>query len=234
MSEPDQPATLLQPAPPSPPFDEASCDTLLSTTRSVRRALDLERPVPRDVVEDCLRLALQAPNGANRQNWRWLLITDPRRRAQVAEIYRRAFYARHGAEPAPGIGREASVLAECLHRVPVLVLPCLQTGRPLPAGNQAGVWTSLLPAAWSYALAARSRGLGTTLTTCHLDLEEELAQLLGLPEHVYQGPLIPTAYTTRLDFGPGRRRRLEEVLHVDGWQERTAGPDAATAAGAGR
>jgi nitroreductase len=205
-------------APAPADLDTDCCDTLLSTTRSVRRSMDLDRPVPRSVIEDCLRLALQAPNGLNRQNWRWLLITDPQRREQVAEIYRRAFHARfEAAETTDGVLRDARLLAERLHRVPVLVLPCLQLGRPLPAGNQAGVWASLLPAVWSFSLAARSRGLGTTLATCHLDLESELAHLLGLPEHVYQGPLIAAAYTTRQKFGPGRRRPLEEVLHRDGW-----------------
>lgn len=205
-----------------PGLDTEVCDLLLSSTRSVRRALDLERPVPQDVVEDCIRLALQAPNGANRQDWRWILIRDLRLREQVAEIYRKAFHARYGDMPAQnGVLRDAGEFADRLHRVPVLVLPCLQTGRPLPAGNQAGVWTSLLPAAWSYALAARSRGLGTTLTTVHLGSEAEMADLLGLPEHVHQGPLIPTAYTLRTEFGPGPRRPLEEVLHVDGWQARS-------------
>ncbi|WP_323747930.1 nitroreductase family protein [Catenulispora rubra] len=210
-----------------PGLDADVCDTLLSTTRSVRRALDLERPVPREVVEDCIRLALQAPNGANRQDWRWILICDPKRREQVAEIYRKAFHGRYGDTGAENsVLRDAGELADRLHRVPVLVLPCLQTGKPLPAGNQAGVWTSLLPAAWSYALAARSRGLGTTLTTVHLGLEAEMAELLGLPEYVHQGPLIPTAYTLRTTFGPGRRRPLKEVLHVDGWQ-----PEPVTTAG---
>ncbi|MEY9854837.1 nitroreductase [Catenulispora sp. GAS73] len=210
-----------------PWLDADVCDTLLSTTRSVRRGLDLERPVPRAVVEDCIRLALQAPNGANRQDWRWILIRDPKRREQVAEIYRKAFHGRYGDTTAEsGVLRDAGELADRLHRVPVLVLPCLQTGKPLPAGNQAGVWTSLLPAAWSYALAARSRGLGTTLTTVHLGLEAEMAELLSLPEHVHQGPLIPTAYALKTTFGPGRRRPLKEVLHVDGWQ-----PEPVTAAG---
>jgi nitroreductase len=207
-------------APPRQPAT-ADLDALLTGTRSVRRALDLDRPVPRELVEDCLRIALQAPNGANRQQWRWLLITDPRRREQVADVYRRAFLARNGAAPAAGMQRDAALLAERMHRVPVLLLPCLELDRALPTGNQAGVWTSLLPAAWSFALAARARGLGTTFTTCHLDLEAEMAGLLGLPEHVYQGPLIPTAYTLRRDFGPGPRRPLEEVLHMDGWRDGT-------------
>lgn len=209
-----------------PGLDADVCDRLLNTTRSVRRGLDLERPVPAAVIEDCIRVALQAPNGANRQDWRWILITDPERRGQVAEIYRRAFHGRYGQTPPEGgVLRDASDLAERLHRVPVLVLACLQTGKPLPEGNQAGVWTSLLPAAWSYALAARGRGLGTTLTTVHLSLEAEMAALLGLPEHVHQGPLIPTAYTLRQSFGPGLRRPLKEVLHVDGWQPEIETPD---------
>lgn len=211
-------------------LDAEVCDTLLTTTRSVRRALDLERPVPRAIVEGCIRVALQAPNGANRQDWRWILITDSTRREQVAEVYRKAFRARYGDTPAnSGVLRDAGELADRLHRVPVLVLACLQTGKPLPEGNQAGVWSSLLPAAWSYALAARSRGLATTLTTIHLGLEAEMADLLGLPEHVHQGPLIPTAYSLRTGFRPGRRRPLEEVLHVDGWQEPEIVPTAGEA-----
>jgi nitroreductase len=103
--------------------------------------------------------------------------------------------------------------------VPVLVIPCLEVadGR-LPAGNQAGLWASLLPAAWSYALAARSRGLVTAWTAVHLDREREVADLLGLPPTVRQGALLPTAHPLRGTFRPGPRLPLEQVLHHDGWQ----------------
>ncbi|WP_112471182.1 nitroreductase family protein [Streptomyces triticisoli] len=205
-----------------------TCEELLTTTRTVRNGLDLEREVDAELVKDCLRVALQAPNGNNRQNWRWLLLTDPGLRAGLAEVYRAAFHDRNAAalrrpdelpEATRSVLTGARRLAERLHRVPVLVIPCLQLpdGR-LPPGNQAGLWASLLPAAWSYALAARSRGLVTAWTAVHLDREQEVADLLGLPPTVRQGALLPTAYPLRTAFRPGPRRPLEEVLHHDGWQ----------------
>lgn len=201
---------------------------LLSSTRTVRRQLDLAREVDPAIVKDCLRLALQAPNGANRQHWRWIVLADPGRRAEVSDVYRRAFYRRHGSaldQPAgaDAAGRRiltgARYLAENLHRVPVLVIPCLQLDSArLPAGNQAGTWASLLPAVWSYMLAARIHGLATALTTVHLDSEQEVAELLGLPPTVHQGCLLATAHSRKATFRPARRRPLEEVLHIDGWQ----------------
>lgn len=205
-----------------------SIDELLTTTRSVRRGLDLEREVDPELVEDCLRIALQAPNGNNRQNWRWIMLTSRRVRADVAEVYRAAFYDRNAAaldrlDDLPEATRSVLVaargLAERLHRVPVLVIPCIELpdGR-LPEGNQAGLWASLLPAAWSYALAARSRGLVTAWTAVHLDREQEVADLLGLPPSVRQGALLPTAYPLRSTFRPGPRLPLKTVLHHNGWQ----------------
>ncbi|MFF3614946.1 nitroreductase family protein [Streptomyces sp. NPDC002580] len=205
-----------------------SCEELLTTTRCVRRGLDLDRAVDPELVKDCLRVALQAPSGNNRQNWRWILLTDPKIRADVAEVYRAAFHDRHAARPerptAPsGAARtvitDARALADRLHRVPVLVIPCLEVpDGELPTGNQAGLWGSLLPAAWNYALAARSRGLVTAWTSVHLDREREVADLLGLPPTVRQGALLPTAHPLRPTFRPGPRLPLERVLHHDGWQ----------------
>ncbi|MGW3360283.1 nitroreductase family protein [Streptomyces bungoensis] len=201
---------------------------LLTTTRCVRRGLDLDRAVDPEQVKDCLRVALQAPNGNNRQNWRWLLLTDPAVRAGVAEVYRAAFHDRNAdalrrLDELPPATRSvltvARYLADHLHRVPVLVIPCLDVaGGRLPEGNQAGLWGSLLPAAWSYALAARSRGLVTAWTAVHLDREQEVADLLGLPATVRQGALLPTAHPLRTAFRPGPRLPLEEVLHHNGWQ----------------
>ncbi|MEV7013064.1 nitroreductase family protein [Streptosporangium sp. NPDC051022] len=206
---------------------DLTCDELLTTTRAVRRGLDETRPVDLELVKECLRIALQAPNGSNRQSWRWIVLTDPALRARVSDVYRRAFHDRtgpalerlDGAEPsARRMLTDARDLAERLHRIPVLVIPCLELDdERLPEGNQAGVWSSLLPAAWSYALAARSRGLATAWTTVHLDREGEVAELLGLPPTVRQGGLLPTAHSLRTGFRPGPRLPLEEVLHVDGW-----------------
>ena len=114
--------------------------------------------------------------------------------------------------------RDSAVwLGDHMGKVPVLVLPCIRTGRPLQAVNQAGLWGSLLPAAWSYCLAARARGLGTAWTTLHLGREAEVAELLGIPDGVHQGALIPTAYYTGETFKPAPREPLDSVLHLDRW-----------------
>ncbi|MER7128597.1 nitroreductase family protein [Streptosporangium saharense] len=207
---------------------DLTCDELLTTTRAVRRGLDDTRPVDLELVKECLRLALQAPNGSNGQRWRWIVLTDPDVRAGIADVYRRAFLERSASllarldELDPRTRRmaiDSRDLAERLHRIPVLVVPCLELAdERLPEGNQAGLWASLLPAMWSYALAARSRGLATTWTSVHLDREREAAELLGLPPNVRQGGLLPTAHGLKTVYGPGPRLPLEEVLHIDGWK----------------
>ncbi|NUR31813.1 MAG: nitroreductase family protein [Catenulispora sp.] len=208
-------------------------DELLTTTRTVRKRLDLERPVPRDVIEDCVRIALQAPSGSNRQAWQWVVVTDPEQRAAVGAVYRKACEAYLESQGAAGklfaedpersqvqkrVHDSVAYLADRMGDVPVLVLPCLRvaSGR-LPSGNQAGMWGSILPAAWSYCLAARSRGLGTAWTTLHLAYEAEVAGILGLPDDVYQTVLIPTAYYTGDSFKPAPRQPVSEVLHWDRW-----------------
>lgn len=210
-----------------------SPDELLTTTRTVRKRLDLARPVPMDLVRECLEVALQAPSGSNRQGWHWVVVTDTEKRKAIGEYYRRSFaaYAASGgtaagqfaddpdrAEVQRRVGDSASYLAERMGDVPVLVIPCLRLhGGKLPDGNQAGLWGSLLPAVWNYALAARARGLGTAWTTLHLAYEQEVADVLGLPADVRQGALVPTAYYTGDTFKPAPRVPLDEVLHVDEW-----------------
>ena len=208
-------------------------DELLTTTRSVRRRLDLGRPVPVELVRECLTVALQAPSGGNRQGWHWLVLTDAGIRAQVGEYYRHSFeaYYRSGssaaglfqedparAEVQRRVSESSRHLAEHMGDVPVLVIPCLRMpAGQLPEGNQAGLWGSLLPAAWSYMLAARARGLGTAWTSLHLSYEREIAELLGIPAEVRQGALIPTAYYTGDTFRPAARVPLDEVAHFDHW-----------------
>src|SRR3954468_6823006 len=197
-----------------------SPDELLTTTRAVRKRLDLTRPVPLDLVRECLEIALQAPSGSNRQGWHWVVVTDADKRRAIGDVYRRvtAGYLRSSgdagllyeddAERGPvqrRIGDSVAYLGEHMGDVPVLVIPCI-TARRLEAGNQAGLWGSLLPAAWSYMLAARARGLGTAWTTLHLAHEQEVADLLGLPADVRQGVLIPTAYYTGDTFKPASRQ----------------------------
>ena len=210
---------------------ELTPDELLTTTRTVRKRLDLTRPVPMALIRECLEIAVQAPSGSNRQSWHWLVVTDAEQRAAIGELYRRAVAGYLESPGAAGklfatdpdrakvqnrVGNSVAYLGEHMGEVPVLVIPCL-LARELPAGNQAGMWGSILPATWNYMLAARARGLGTAWTTLHLEYEAEAAEILGLPEHVRQAALVPTAYTIGTDFKPAARQPLDEVLHVDRW-----------------
>jgi nitroreductase len=210
-----------------------SGDELLTTTRSVRKRLDLTRPVPLELVKECLELALQAPSGSNRQGWHWMVVTDADKRSAIADYYRRSateYAATSGSSPAQYAhdparaatqGRvldSAAYLMEHLHEVPVMVIGCIEApSERLNVPNQASLWGSVLPAAWSFMMAARSRGLGSAWTTLHLRYENEIAELLGIPDNVRQGVLLPTAYSLGTDFRPARRQPLDEVLHVDGW-----------------
>jgi nitroreductase len=209
------------------PFDLSQTDALLATTRAVRRRLDLDRPVERAVLLDCLRLSQQAPTASNTQRWRWVVVTDESKRAALAEIYRRG-------EPLLAQAREAipsdetqtqrvydsaEWLLENIHRVPALVLPCLEGGLPPDAhpGMQAATYGSIFPAIWSFQLALRSRGLGSVLTTIHLYHADAAAKLLGIPEDVMQVALLPVAYTVGTDFKRAQRPPVEDIVHFDGW-----------------
>ncbi len=215
-----------------------SPDELLSTTRAVRKRLDLDRTVPEAVIRECLEIALQAPTGSNAQGWHFVVVTDEAKRAALADIYRRAFamypdmpfsaHNVHKDDPSmtgiqARIVSSAEYLAENLHRVPAMLIPCV-AGRvdavPPPLGTlaQASIYGSILPAVWSFMLAARARGLGTCWTTLHLWFEEEAAQLLGIPyAEITQCALIPVAYTKGTDFKPGPRKPLDGILHIDRW-----------------
>jgi nitroreductase len=208
-----------------------SPDELLTTTRSVRKRLDLTRPVPYELIEECLRVAQQAPTGSNQQGWQWLVVTDAELRAQIGEYYLRSYtpYAakRAGDDPARSVERNATqsrvtssadYLAEVMGQVPVHVIACIEAGEELPAANQAGLWGSLLPAAWSFMLAARARGLGSAWTTLHLRYEKEVGELLGIPPNFRQGVLLPTAYFTGETFKPAPRDDLSTIVHRDRWQ----------------
>ena len=174
-----------------------------------------------DLVRECLEIAIQAPSGSNSQPWHWMVITDPAVRAQVGEYYRLSterYLAARQPQDATGlrIRDSAAYLGEHMGDVPVLVLGCIEVAAPwMLQGNQAGLWGSLLPAAWSYMLACRTRGLGTAWTTLHLAYEKEVAELLGLPDNVRQGVLIPTAYYTGETFRPAPRRSLP--VHENHW-----------------
>ena len=207
-------------------FDTSVTDRLLSTTRAVRKRLDLERPVEESVILDCLRLAIQAPTGSNAQGWRWVVVTDPDKRSELARMYAEggAGYLKAAAgqekdDQTRRVYESALHLTEILDRVPVHVIPCIE-GRADNAPNilSASAYGSVIPAAWNFMLALRSRGLGSAWTTLHLFKEKEAAELLGIPyEKVTQVALIPVAYTVGLDFKPARRPPVEGITYWDSW-----------------
>ncbi len=214
-------------------------DELLTTTRTVRKRLDLDRPVPRALIEECLRIALQAPTASNAQTWHFVLVEDREQKAAIAALYRKA-YAVYQELPISAhalattnegarkrqlerVASSADYLAENLERVPALLIPCVE-GRydrlPPPFANaaQASAFASIYPAAWSFMLAGRTRGLGCALTTVHLMRERDAATILGIPyDRVTQAALLAVAYVKGDHFKPAPRKALHEVLHLDDW-----------------
>jgi nitroreductase len=208
---------------------------LLTTTRTVRKRLDLTKPVAREDVEECVRIGWQAPNGSNQQMYNWVLVDDPATRVEMARVYREGMdfhiamsaQAREEGTAAPYavddrqdlIGASVFHLREHLHEVPVLLVPTVD-GRMESQSifDQAGRWGSVLPAVWNFMLALRSKGMGSAWTTIHLHKEREMAELLGIPyDDVTQAGLFPVAYTIGTDFRAASRAHSEKTIHWNGW-----------------
>jgi nitroreductase len=210
---------------------ELTADELLCTTRAVRKRLDFDRPVPRQLVIECINIAMQAPSASNRQHRHFVLVTDPDAKSAISELYRSAWLAsnlrrRNDYPPedprARGLSRlvdSAHYLADNLHKVPVLMFACVE-GR-IEGGSGAAVaaqYASIYPAVWNFMLAARKRGLGTVLTTVHLAYEEECAQILGIPyEQVTQAAMVPIAFYLGHDFRPAERVPVDSIVHWGKW-----------------
>lgn len=210
------------------PFDLNETDRLLCTTRAVRKRLDLDRPVDPEVILDCIRLAVQAPTGSNQQTWRWLVITDADKRAAIADAYNVAGTAylsmaaadENNDSQTRRVYESALALTETLAKVPVHVIPCIEARLDLRSNMAAASqYGSILPAAWSFLLALRSRGLGSVWTTLHLFHEAEVAKLLGIPDGVTQVALFPVAHTIGTDFKPATRPPVEDITYWDTWGE---------------
>lgn len=237
------------------PFDVLETDRLLTTTRSVRRRLDLDRPVPREVIEEALEVAVQAPTANDQQNWRWVVITEQAVKDELATLFdiswqfhQKEVWTRSGrrrnSEQARKNNDSAAALAETIARVPVLVIPCV-LGRPPDIGavdaqwlgatgtRNLGTWQegvrigamrasnfygSIFPAVWSFQLALRSRGLGSTITCMHLPFERHVGELLGIPAGVTQACMVPVAYTIGTQFRPARRVPAKERTSWERWQ----------------
>jgi len=210
-------------------FDLEMTDALLTTTRAVRKRLDLDRPVGRDVILECLQLATQAPTGSNQQGWRFVVVDEADKREKIAAYYAQAAgdylrtardaVAAQGDRQTTRVYDSALWLIDNLARVPVFVIPCIEGRPPADAPNvmQASHYGSIFPAVWSFQLALRSRGLGSVLTTLHLMHEREVAELLGIPEDIMQVALLPVAYTKGTDFRRAERPPVETVTHWNHW-----------------
>ena len=215
-----------------------TADEVLTSTRAVRKRIDFDKPVPMEIVTECLQQAVQAPTGSNRQGWEWLVVTDEGKRAALADLYRTGFEqyrALTTATPNPDVKDEAQqervtdsavYLAENFHRVPVMLIPCMP-GRLDGLPNMAATSTfgSIHPATWSFMLAARERGLGTAWTTIHLMKEKEAAEILGIPFEEYtQTALITVGYSIGTEFKLAKRPPVQTVMHVDTWGNRPEVP----------
>jgi nitroreductase len=213
-----------------------SAEEVLTTTRAVRKRLDLERPVPRELIEECVQIAQQAPTRSNIQPGHFVVVTDETTRGTIADYYRRAWdvYVEmapdaHRDEPEltdpqqlatiPAVLESARFLADNLQRVPVLVIPCVRNRTDkAPVALQSFIWGSIVPSAWQFCLAARDRGLGTCWTTLHTLFEKEIAALLAIPyEQVMQVAMIPVAYYTGESFKATTKLPLEKVVHWESW-----------------
>ncbi len=226
--------------PDAAPFDLEVVDRLLTTTRAVRKRLDFDRPVSREIVEECLHLAFQAPTGGNAQNWIWIVVSDPDVKHEVAELYRAGLAKGAEERLATGVVRPnasafklygeaethksstgAQFLADRLERVPHLLLPAF-----LPRYDdgtnfaEATLYGSILPAVWSFMLALRSRGLGSAWTTVHLRFAKEMGELLSIPEGYVQTGLFPIGYTVGTDFKPADRAYSSQTIHWDRYAAR--------------
>jgi nitroreductase len=221
-------------------LDLASVDHVLTTTRSVRRRLDFDSPVPPELIEEALQIALQAPTGANTQTWRFVVVTDAQAKARIADYYRRgaatyvegrtgmtrtgvAATREYAADDLRQQQRDAVLksggyLLKQLQRVPVMIIPCIESRfEHEDVFVQASMWGSILPATWSLMLALRSRRLASAWTTLHLQYEKEVSVLLGIPAHYTQAALLPVAWLTGGDLKPAKRLPVEEVTYWGRW-----------------
>ncbi len=202
-------------------------DRVLATTRSVRRRIDWERPIPRELIERCVELAAQAPTGIGGELWRFLVVTDREPKQELAALYRSAFdeiveqrlaeQRERGGEATPPAARYR-FLADHLADFPALILVCgIGRAERERVGRQVAFYGSLLPAAWSLMLALRARGVGATWTTLLANRQREVARLLAIPEDVTQTVLLPVGYTRDAVLRPAERRGAAEVTFWNAW-----------------
>ncbi len=210
-----------------PAIDVANADLLLTTTKQVRKRLDLSRPVPRELLLECIDIASHAPMGGNQERNRWMIIDDPAVKAEIAPLYQSVGrpYLAEGGKDVEGrqarVVESAAFLVEHLAEVPAWVIAMrldrLREGAP--NFEVAGYHGSVAPGVWSFQLAARARGLGSAWTTFHLVHEQQVAEILGIPPTVTQIALLPVAFYTGDAFTPAPRRPAHEITYANRWKE---------------
>jgi nitroreductase len=193
-----------------------------------RRYLSAE-PVPDEVIWAILDAAVRGPSGGNRQAWGWVVVTDPAIKAQVAQWYREGWeqaYGRHreqilAAPTVPGTGGlsrpsflAAEHLAGHLEEAPAWIIPVL---RHAAGVTNPRLGASIYGAVQQLMLAARAYGVGTTLTTLYAGHEDELRELLGLPDDALTMALVPLGYPARGRWAQPRRRPVQDVVHWNHW-----------------
>jgi nitroreductase len=213
---------------PTTGFDLDQTDRLLTTTKQVRKRLDLARPVPHEELLECIDIASHAPMGGNLERNRWMIIDDADTKAKISEYFGavgRPYLAANtevrSDDRSTKVIDSAMYLVEHLHEVPALVLAMRLDRVPdgSSTGAYAGYYGSVLPGVWSFQLAARSRGIGSAWTTFHLEHEAEVADLLGIPPTVTQVCLLAVGYYTGDAFTPAPRRPASEVTFLNRWKQ---------------
>jgi len=211
-------------------------DELLSTTRAVRKRLDFSRPVGDDVIRECVDLAMQSPSGSNNMTMQFLVVRDAAKRKALGEIYQQCYgmYSQMDGVYIRTIDKgdsdanaqqqrsadSADFLGQHMGDAPAIIIPCNAAGRVdgAPAIMSATLMANVQPAMWSFMLAARARGMGTCWTTVHLMMEQQAADVLGIPfESVQQICMSPLAYTVGTDFKPAARPPADSIIHWDQW-----------------
>jgi len=208
-------------------FDTDQTDRLLLTTKQVRKRMDMSRPVPREVLLECIDIASRAPMGSNLERNKWLIVEDGELKMQIAECYRRHAEPYLGEVEADVEDRQGRVmssaryLSDHMHEVPAMVFPlCIDGTGAWATGDRSGWYGSVLPGVWSFQLALRSRGIGSCWTTLHLGSEAEVGEMLGIPDTVTQVAMLPVGYYTGNTFSVAPRRPAADITFIDRWGEK--------------
>ena len=194
-------------------------DEVLSTARSVRRKLDFGRPVEREVLLECIEVAVQAPTGAMGENWRFIVVETPDVKAEIATLYRdvlNEIVATRGIPMKPTLAAHA----ERMHEMPAMIFVCMEGEPDANFSSHVGYYGSILPAAWSLMLALRARNIGTTWTTLLSARQEAVGNILGLPDNWRQVVMLPVGYTKDAVLRRADRVPAHEITFFNGWESK--------------